>query len=491
MYNYYYHGRKAYPFVLIWMNLALILCVGAVLYFILGFSILEQTKKRGTNLEEQKLALRKQTVGNKYDAAVKAVEYLNKYKDGKGIDEKFYEKFVSESLYPTHLYNDLLKNRQKLDMDVVREKLKDAEVDGLKSKIAKEELRVDMFNKIQKGFEEDEEVLTRLRDVVSGDYTFPIDTKTLVKNEDYSLSGGTKPYIDELSGESKNMVEVISLAEIDEKKAITDAKDDFDKKEKGIPEVVDDFFTKTKEFDEVSWEKLGKLTGAWKKFITKTKNLSDERRQEAIRIFNLNNSITDLNQLLDTKVKGLDWIPPLDLVDGEVMSVSNKLGVVMVNIGRKDGLRLNQTFDVLKVKGDVVQKQIARIQIKKLLHDISVARIIEQDLEQHIVAKDKIADNNNDEPFDRKIPPTYALRGTFFSGLSSTFIKHLIKISGGTINDKISKDTKYAIFGQSPGKDSIALCKKLGVRVLKERNLREHLGFTKHEINELKKLEWY
>jgi hypothetical protein len=460
------------------------------LYYIIGYSILNQTKRQGQDLEAEKLARQKVIIGSKYQSAEKAVKWLKTNIGGQGDKEKFYQKFVIDSLYPVHMYGEMIELIQKgATEEELQQILKEAEVEGLKNKIVNEAQRVKVYEAINLGVEGDS--LEQTRKYVEDDYIYPIEVKALMSNEKYDPTVGTKPYIAELKGEVSNLDIVIKSSQADEKTAISESLEIFSEKEDKIPKVVSQFFKKTIELDEVSWEKLGKLTGSWKRFITKTKSLSDDRRDKAIEIFQLSKKTAELNKFLDNKVTGLDWIPPLDLLDGEIMSVSKSLGIVMLNIGRRDGLRLHQRFDVLKVKGDVIQRKIARVQVTKLLHDISVGRIIERLSEDPIIASDKVADSNEDNPFDRKISPTYAMRGQFFSGLSTAFIRHLIRISGGEINDKITKDTKYAVFGKNPDKDSIALCKRVGVRVIKERNLTEHLGFTKKEIQELKKVEWY
>lgn len=486
-YNYYYFGRRPYPVILAWMTLALIFCVGSILFFLVTLSLLNQSTKSAEDLQTQEYELLAKTAGTRLETAMKGAKNFKRDLGLKRFRENFYEALVKNANFPMYLYHDLMTRIENgTNLEEVQRILEENHIEGLKAKISNEERLIKLYQSFLNGVSD----LDEYDATMAKKPYLPVAIKELINNPKYDIATGIKPFLSDLQGEFSNLNVTVLELEEKEKKLASTVVEKSKERDEVFPELKKELMIKNTEFQKTTWQNLTSQKEAWNRFIKKTKTLSEERRKEDINIYNAESELGDVRKLMDNKVKGQDWIPPLDLVDGSVISINKTLNVVMLDIGRKHGLRPGQHFDILNVKGDVIQSKKGRVVVRKLMSDMSIAAILEENPDNPFYITDKVADGKFDKPFDKKITPNYAFEGTFFTGLSFGFMNYLIKISGGKISSEVDKNTKYIILGKNPDKETIQLCKKLGVRAIRQQNLAEHLGISQDELNELKKQKW-
>lgn len=211
-------------------------------------------------------------------------------------------------------------------------------------------------------------------------------------------------------------------------------------------------------------------------------------------------------QLKKTQDRG----PLYEQPDGEVTQVSQRVGLVWINLGYADGLRRQMTFSVFDhdVNGVTREKAKAKIEVKTLVEPhLSECRIIENPSRNPIVRGDKV--------FTPAWSPGQQLRFALAGfmdlnddGLSDRDeIKRIIEMNHGLIDSEmdddgkitgeLSAETRYLVVGarpsekNAPGKNSKAAmdgytkivnqAEKLGVDMIDVTKLLGLMGWKSEE----------
>jgi NAD-dependent DNA ligase len=64
----------------------------------------------------------------------------------------------------------------------------------------------------------------------------------------------------------------------------------------------------------------------------------------------------------------------------------------------------------------------------------------------------------------------------------------MIESAGGRMEQNIHKKIDYVVVGDQPDDDDIKLCKQLGVRIIRVRDLPTRLNYSNAEIEALRKV---
>ncbi len=173
------------------------------------------------------------------------------------------------------------------------------------------------------------------------------------------------------------------------------------------------------------------------------------------------NDLTASNVALKTKVDRYES-EDFDLPDGNVVQVSPAAGTVFVNLGRKDGLKVNRTFVIYdQTATDFAKDQHkAKIEITEILGDHSArARVTEEDPKDPILTKDYVLtptwDPGDSTPI--ALGGFFDLDGDGFSDREKLI--QMIERNGGTvvawhdedgnITGEIDSATRYFVEGPS------------------------------------------
>lgn len=485
MANYYYLGRRAYSNILVWVFISVLFAMSGLLIFIISFSLLGQQEAKYSSLKERESSYERIQAGSRSEVALKAVKRYIRDRGKIGVKDNLKKAFVENAkyeLYHVRLVLDMI--HKKKPMGEIEQMLKDSEAIGLVKKINEEDALAKAYEEFIKGSDRGDELADALQNE-----KVPVEIQEVLK-DGLDFGQGAKSYLKDLEGETENVrVAVLEMQE-KESKLIEKTNEKYDHITKIFPELKKVYFEKSQELEEASWKKFDTQKEAWNVFIEKTKDMVEKRRKESIELFAKEKELKELEKLMKVKVKGRDWIPPLDLVDGEILAANLEQNIVVIDLGRQNGLRIGQRFDVLRMQGDVIQDKKGRIEVTKLFTQTAVCKILSSEGDGKISNKDKFADGEEDQPFDRKIAPTYVLSGEFNKKYSKKFVAHMIKFSGGVIHEKVDRNIKYLILGDIVDEDVVQSCRQLGVRVVRVRDVPRHLDLNAEEIETLRDHHW-
>ncbi|MHB9068628.1 MAG: BRCT domain-containing protein [Pirellulaceae bacterium] len=180
-----------------------------------------------------------------------------------------------------------------------------------------------------------------------------------------------------------------------------------------------------------------------------TVQLDDQRTAMEKRIEDLGKVILDQKtELRDTRTTSFES------PDAIVTTVNQKEGILYINVGSADGLRLQQTFSVYD-KGttgvmDAVPK--GRVEVGQVLGaHVAMCRILEDKVSNIIVPGDLLVTPAWDP--GRRIH--FAITG--FVDVDGDnrddreLLERLIRLNGGEIDDEVSVQTRYLIQGEDKG----------------------------------------
>jgi NAD-dependent DNA ligase len=326
--------------------------------------------------------------------------------------------------------------------------------------------------------------------VLTNDARVPQEILGMAMRPDFNFEEGARAKLNTVKGQNSNLLVLLEDLIRQEEDSIQSTNDKYEARTKLLPEFKKQYFEQSRNFD-TEREKLSTAqTEAWNAFLEDTKKFVDKKRRSDLEIYEKEQILKYKQSLLVNKVEGQDWIPPLDLIDGKILSVDNGLGTVTINIGRLDALRVGQRFDVYKVKGETLQYAKGRVEVVKTLPKIAVCKIIKFDELDPVCEGDVVNNGPEDHPYDKKLQPQYFLSGRFLQSFSKDMVQYMIESCGGMIQTKITKNISYVVLGDQPDEDDIKLCLQLGVRKLRVRDLPAQLDYTYAEIEELKKKSW-
>ncbi|MBF0196793.1 MAG: hypothetical protein HQL32_03750 [Planctomycetes bacterium] len=487
MANYYYRGRAPYPFILLWVSIALILGIGGLFFFFVSYAVVSESRAEIVALESRIHSLQREQSGTNLEAADKAIRTYFTQKGGIGDKENLMKSLLENAQFGyeyAHLVIDMDREGKNAD-DIIAE-LSKYHIEGQSRRIVYEENMIAYYEGILSGFQDNQEVLNTM----SQDPKIPNDIKRAVKAEDYEPGIGLKQKLATIEGDLGNVQTTLASLENTKRDNMEKTTQKFNEKIKIFPTLKAQYFDKMNSFDEKNAKFIEMQNEAWAGFLNKTKNMVEERRREEVTLFNLGSRLNQLSDLLTTKEAGKDWIPPLDLIDGEILSIDASMNIAIINIGRRHGLRLNQGFDVFHAKGDTLQQRKGRLEVVLLDGEMSVCKITASEQLDPMTVGDKVANGEDDKPFDRKIKPTYVLRGRFITSFPKSLIEYMIRLSNGTIDNDITKKVKYVVMGDKADAEAVALCTQLGVRIIRSRDLPAHFNLSDEEVVKLQEGRW-
>lgn len=487
MANYYYLGRSAFSDILIWFTLCVILsCVG-LFTMAVGISDRSEALTELRLLEDERQALDHELNGSNLESALKSLE---KYRAGLGkigAEENLEKEFLSNARLERRHFRSVVRMVKMGKVDAEIEAwLKEQVMPGINRGITAEQAMLDLYDGILNGSENEAD----LRATLEKEARIPIEIKAIALHSKFSFFDGGRAMLNEMKGENGNQRIQLTDLMTQEDDAIGRSTTTFKERVEKMPTLREEYLNRSKQLDEKRASQLDDQTELWNSFLKDTKDVVEKRRQRELEIFEKQTQLEYIESLLVSKVKGQDYIPPLDLIDGTVLSSDMDRGVIVIDIGRQDALRLGQHFDVFQVKGETLQERKARVVVVDLDLHVAVCRVLESRVLDPIVPGDRVANGPDDKPFDRKISPVYVLSGRFYKSYSKELVEFLIQISGGKLEEQIYKHVDFVIIGDQPDDDDIKLCRQLGVRTVRVRDLPQHLNLTFAEVEQLRKQNW-
>lgn len=482
MANFYYLGRRAFNSIYLWMSLSVIFTVCGFMAFLSSYGKLQQSKKIQLGLVEQERSFRRQLEGTNFDPAIKAATH---YKDNilaLKVEDHLYKGVIDNGNYSEAQLRKLKRSihQKATTKEDIEKMLMDFAVEGYLAMVSHQKDMIAFYTGVMTGFKDDtyKTILERYSKEI------PLVIQQLLKREDgFNPSEGANPFIKSLEGEIKNLD--VGLGDLKGKEIDSIAKsvNKREEQQKVYVTLKKDFFDKADTRKQNLWENMDQQNKNWSVFITKTQKAVGKSRTVELRLFNKKFELEQLEKVYADKI-GPIWVPPLDLVDGEVLATKAESGIILINIGRSQGLVNGQAFNVYHMKGKILQEVKGRIQVTQLSDHMSICKIVNFDEFNPISEGDVIADGKDDNHFDRKVPPTYVLSGEFSNNPSIALIKTMIFNGGGVIKEELKKNIEYMIVGDKHIPADIEAAKKLGVRVIHSRDLAGHLGFNREELIE-------
>lgn len=486
MANYYYLGRSAFPDILIWVTISVIIGGAGLVTMMAGMSASSAASAEQEMIKDQLQALDHEFNGGNLESAMQA---LTKFKSVKGLGAK--ENFIKDILLNARLER---RHARKM-LSMLADGKKDEEIQtwlesqikpGLNPLLTKEQALISLYDGLINGTDKIDELSLTLK----SDSRIPQEIVEMAEGEGFDFMEGARARLNFFKGHNGNArVQLDDLIRQEETAHLkTDEK--YESRITLLPELRNSYFEKSRKLDEELAKNQSSQSEAWSAFLKETKDMVAQRRKSDLLLYEKEQELKVKESLLVKKVEGQDWIPPLDLIDGQILVSDMNSGLVTIDIGRADALREGQKFDVFKVKGDVLQEKKGRLEVINLSQKIAVCRVLESKVLDPIVAGDVIANGENDYPFDRKLSPTYVLSGQFLKSYSKDLVAFLIESSGGDIKTKLHKNINYMVIGDKPDEEEIKICRQLGVRTIRVRDIPMHLGYSLSQVEQIKKQNW-
>ena len=487
MSNYYYLGRSAFPDILIWVSLSLMIAGSGMLVMMAGLSASSAAEAQKELIVDDIQRLDHDFNGGNLDSAMVAFARYRQDKGKLGAEENFIKDMLNNAR--------LERRHARKMMAMLLEGMSDAEVtswlglqvkEGLNPRMVKESTLIGLYEGLINGTDRPDE----LRELLTNDPRIPIEVVDMTRAEGFEFADGARARLNFFKGHNSNTRVQLDdlLRQQDEAHLKTNA--EYEKRITLLPDLKKQYFEKSRKLDEEREKNRESQGQAWNQFLEETKEIIGQRRKTEILIYEKEQELKQKQGLLGGKVQGQDWIPPLDLIDGKILVTEDNTKMVTIDIGRTDALRVGQGFDVFRVKGDVIQKKKGRVEVVELLPKIAVCKILDSLPLDPIVAGDVVANGENDHPFDRKHSPTYILSGQFLKSYSKDLVSYLIDASGGVVQSTLHKNIDFMILGDVPDEEDIKTCRQLGVRTVRVRDIPMHLGYTLNQVESIQKNNW-
>jgi NAD-dependent DNA ligase len=236
------------------------------------------------------------------------------------------------------------------------------------------------------------------------------------------------------------------------------------------------------DFKEIETRYAGNLSKARDEASKLRDQLRKERAQFEARqsaneeqIARLDRFINDLQRRLKEtgtlKFEGKGWDPDDETPDGRVLLVDRNAGV-MINIGRKKGVRRGLRFHVYDVKADGTRVKRGKLEVKTVYPEISRCKLLDSGADPTTVLhKDDIIINAAFDPGRARV----FVADTVFDEAAKQGFREALARHGSVLEDDVTVRTNYLIVGATPGKH-YQVAEKLGVPLIRESDLNEFLG---------------
>jgi len=213
--------------------------------------------------------------------------------------------------------------------------------------------------------------------------------------------------------------------------------------------------------------------------LERTRQKLDEQRadlMEKVRI--LEAQVQDLLAQLDRlrREKGVlagkpkDFEPTVEPADGKVILVDREAGVIL-DVGRKKGIRRGLRFDVYLQKADGTRVKRGEIEVKTVFPEISRAVLVKGGYPTEFIYKNDIIVNPAFDPGRAKV----FVADTTFDAAKKQSFRDALSEYGSVLEDDLSVLTDYLIVGTQKG-NLVEQAQKLGVIIIRENDLNAFLG---------------
>lgn len=486
MANYYYLGRKAFASILIWMSFALIVAVSGLVAYIASTGKVNQVIKVRESLEEEKGDYKRMIDGSNAELAFKAVKQYQIDKGKPGADKNLTDKFIEEGNYSmTQLRLILADIDGGMSMDKVKKKLEDWQVEGYNIKITHEDDMIQFYTKVIEGFQSDESYKHIIEKYES---EVPNRVVALLKKEQesgFSAAEGARSYIKLLEGEVTNHEVQLKEHRSQETNEREESSKTVNNQHEVFASLSKDYFKRKQSLEDKVWSNMTEQREDSKRYLEEAEKAADEKRRLNLMILAAKQELEELRKIYADEL-GPIWVPPLDLVDGLVLSANSDSGFVIINIGRRHGLSKGQMFSVYQMKGKILGESKGRVKVAALMDYMSICQITYEPKFNPITARDVVANEKTDDPFDRKVPPKFVVRGEFSKAPSLNMIRAMIRNGGGEVQKELKKGVDYMVIGDKVLEDDLLLSQKLGVHVIRSRDLAEHFGYSKADLEKMR-----
>ena len=169
--------------------------------------------------------------------------------------------------------------------------------------------------------------------------------------------------------------------------------------------------------------------------------------------------------------KTIDFTAGSEKPDGKVILVDSEAGII-VDIGRKKGVRRGLRFDVYLEKGDGSRTKRGEIEIKTVFPEISRANLVGGGNPTQIVFKNDIIINPAFDPGRAKV----FVADTTFDAAKKQAFRGALAEYGSILEDDLTLRTDYLIVGTRKGGKLVEKAKKLSIVIIREDELNAFLG---------------
>lgn len=213
--------------------------------------------------------------------------------------------------------------------------------------------------------------------------------------------------------------------------------------------------------------------------LEKTRAQMDEMRTELMERIamleadnaNLRRQIVDLRREKGPlKGKTIDFTTAGEPADGKVILVDREAGVI-VDIGRKKGVRRGLEFEVYLQKGDGTRVKRGKIQIKTVFPEISRAILVDGGDPTQLIYKNDIIINPAFDPGRAKV----FVADTTFDAVKKQAFRDALSEYGSVLEEDLTLRTDYLIIGTQKGK-FVEKAQKLSIVMIREGELNAFLG---------------
>ncbi len=490
--NFYYFGRRAYPAILIGVVLTAIFAVGGILAAIASWSWKTNMDETQRAIAELKFNIDREIFGTDLEIARQGVSDYLRDRPAVDAEDKFNVKLGKEARFNADQRVALLRKLRRLQGDAAKtateEMLREFQIEeGVEDKIAREDALINFL----KGFIGGAPELAQLFEASKRDRDLIPPEVLVLMERAPELAGGAKALlqsrVDALRNERGQNTELTTRFD----GAVAGAFENFEKRNTTFKDLKGNLLEKRTGYESSFWSKMDEQRKQWTGYLQASVDHIANVTGRQNHIDELLREKEQLKRILDARSgEGQGWLPILDLIDGRVLSANPELGFAVIDIGREDGLRIGQGFDVFRMKGEARQETKGRLEVQFLEDRISICKITARESLNPIAAGDSVANARQDTPFDRKVRPQYALRGRFPEFPSRALVTAMIESSGGKVVNDLSERTNFLVTGDDVKQEEISLSKQLGLRVIRTADMMQHLGMALEDVRRIEERTW-
>jgi len=209
----------------------------------------------------------------------------------------------------------------------------------------------------------------------------------------------------------------------------------------------------------------------------------DSENQYATLEEKLQNEINILQARVLAQAQKLEVLREPENPDGRVLSSSTRTGLAVVDLGRRDGLRVGTKFEVLRQgKGGVLSPK-GWLEVRSVEEENATCGILSTaDPMDPIMQGDVVANPH----FARDMKRTFVFLGEFPADMDKEFVRERLIELGAEVKDTVDSSTDFLVLGRKESGDSsqdltelpeFKLATQLGVQVLKARDLATFVKF--------------